>query len=87
MSRRTTAPGYPIRAVARMTGLSVDTLRAWERRYEAVVPTRDDRGRIYSDADVDRLRQLAVLVDRGHAIGAVANLPAGELQRLMGSAP
>ena len=30
-----TEPLYPIRAVSRMTGLSVDTLRAWERRYEA----------------------------------------------------
>ena len=88
MSRRTAAPGYPIRAVARITGLSVDTLRAWERRYEAVVPTRGDRGRMYSDADVNRLKQLAVLVERGHAIGTVASLGPGELQRLIaGSNP
>ena len=31
---------YPIRVVARMTGLTIDTLRAWERRYQAVVPAR-----------------------------------------------
>ena len=49
-------PGYPIRAVARMTGLSLDTLRAWERRYDAVVPGRGQRGREYSDEDVARLR-------------------------------
>ena len=50
-----------------MTGLSVDTLRAWERRYDAVVPGRDDRGRVYTDAHVQRLRQLAALVEQGHA--------------------
>ena len=33
---RSEVPRYPIRAVAKMTGLSVDTLRAWERRYEVV---------------------------------------------------
>jgi DNA-binding transcriptional MerR regulator len=32
----TTAAHYPIRAVARLTGLSLDTLRAWERRYQVV---------------------------------------------------
>ena len=56
---------YPIRAVARMTGLSADTLRAWERRYEAVAPGRSRRGRLYTDAQVARLRQLADLVGRG----------------------
>ena len=76
-------PRYPIRAVARITGLSVDTLRAWERRYEAVLPRRDDRGRVYSDADVERLKHLAILVERGHAIGTVASLSTRELTRLI----
>lgn len=74
---------YPIRAVSRMTGISVDTLRAWERRYEAVVPARSDRGRLYSDADVVRLQRLAELVKRGHAIGTIATLADRELERLV----
>lgn len=74
---------YPIRAVARMTGLSLDTLRAWERRYEAVVPGRNARGRLYSDADVARLKQLASLVGRGHAIGTIAGLSDAGLGRLL----
>lgn len=77
------AAGYPIRAVARMTGLSLDTLRAWERRYEAVTPARGERGRLYSSADVARLRRLGQLVDRGHAIGSVARLPDKALDRLL----
>jgi DNA-binding transcriptional MerR regulator len=74
---------YPIRAVARMTGISVDTLRAWERRYEAVRPARNDRGRLYSDDDVARLQRLGELVQRGHAIGTIAGLGDRELDRLL----
>ena len=32
---------YSIKAVARATGLTVETLRAWERRYGVVHPVRD----------------------------------------------
>jgi MerR family transcriptional regulator, light-induced transcriptional regulator len=85
MAKRSPAPArsYPIRAVARLTGLSIDTLRAWERRYAAVVPERGERGRVYSDADIARLKQLAALVERGHAIGSVASLSAAQLSRLL----
>jgi DNA-binding transcriptional MerR regulator len=74
---------YPIRAVARMTGLSVDTLRAWERRYQAVMPVRDARGRAYTADHVARLKRLAALVDTGHAIGRVAPLPDAALDNLL----
>ncbi len=77
---------YPIRAVARMTGLPLDTLRAWERRYAVVAPARGDRGRLYTDADVQRLKHLAALVDAGHAIGAIAGLSDAELARLAAAA-
>jgi methanogenic corrinoid protein MtbC1 len=63
--------------------LTVDTLRAWERRHEAVRPTRDARGRVYSDAEIARLKTLGDLVRRGHAIGAVAGLDDGRLRRLL----
>jgi len=76
------SPHYPIRTVARMTGLSVDTLRAWERRYQAVVPERTDRGRVYTDRHVERLRLLAALVEHGHSIGTIAGLTDAALRRL-----
>jgi DNA-binding transcriptional MerR regulator len=78
-------PQYPIRAVAQLTGLSLDTLRAWERRYAAVTPGRGERGRLYSEADVSRLRQLGQLVDRGHAIGTVARLSNEQLTQMLQS--
>lgn len=76
------APHYPIRAVARLTGLSVDTLRAWERRYQAVTPVRGERGRAYTDSQIARLKQLALLTSQGHAIGTIAGLSDAALQKL-----
>ena len=73
---------YPIRAVARLTGIGIDTLRAWERRHGAVIPVRDDRGRMYTDADVARLRLLRRAVEQGHSIGRLAGLPDADLHRL-----
>lgn len=78
---------YPIRAVAKITGLSVDTLRAWERRYQAVVPARTNRGRQYGSDQVERLLLLSKLVQKGHAIGQVAPLANPELQDLLAQQP
>jgi DNA-binding transcriptional MerR regulator/methylmalonyl-CoA mutase cobalamin-binding subunit len=74
---------YPIRAVSKLTGITVDTLRAWERRYGVVEPERDERGRLYSEADVERLRLLRQAVEAGHAIGRVAGFPTPELRALL----
>lgn len=74
---------YPIRAVAKLTGLSVDTLRAWERRYQAITPDRNGHGRLYSEADIERLILLRKVVDRGHSISQIAPLPNEQLEALM----
>lgn len=77
---------HPIAAVARMTGLSVDTLRAWERRYGLVAPRRDGGGvRRYSERDLARLELARAATALGHPIRAVAKLSNDELQRLVGS--
>ena len=74
---------YPIRAAASLTGLSIDTLRAWERRYQAVTPNRGKRGRAYGEGHIRRLILLRDAVVRGHAIGQVAGLEDGELEKLL----
>lgn len=77
-------PRHPIRVVSQRTGLSAPVLRAWERRYGAVEPSRSDGGqRLYSDADVRRLQLLATAVDGGRTIGLIADLEADELQELI----
>jgi MerR family transcriptional regulator, light-induced transcriptional regulator len=77
---------YPIGAVAVLTGLTVDTLRAWERRHRIVTPARDERGRVYGDADVRRLQLVAAAVARGHAVGRLARLDEAALTALLQTA-
>jgi MerR family transcriptional regulator, light-induced transcriptional regulator len=68
-------PRHPIRVVSQRTGLSSVMLRAWERRYHVVVPVRASSGqRLYSDADVERLRLLRLATRSGRSIGQVAGL-------------
>jgi DNA-binding transcriptional MerR regulator/methylmalonyl-CoA mutase cobalamin-binding subunit len=77
------AARYPVRLVAVRTGLSPHLLRAWERRYGVVTPSRSEGGqRLYSDLDIERLARLRRLVERGHSISRIASLPLGELAEL-----
>ena len=75
---------FSIKAVAQATGLTVETLRAWERRYEVVQPTRDASGRrTYSASDVARLRLLRTATELGHTISRLAELGNDELAKLV----
>lgn len=74
---------YRSGAAARLAGLSVETLRVWERRYELSDTRRSAHGqRLYSAAQVQRLGLLKQLVDRGHPIGQLAHLPVERLREL-----
>ena len=74
---------YPIQVVVRETGLSAHVLRVWEKRYGAVVPQRTaTQRRVYSDADVRRLKLLRQATLLGHPIGSVAGLPDEALEKL-----
>ena len=76
--------GMRISAVSKITGIPTDTLRAWERRYELVSPSRSGKtSRIYSREDVQKLSLVKMLVDRGHAISNVARHSIVELQELL----
>lgn len=80
-------PALSIAAVERDTGLSKDTLRAWERRYGFPMPERDALGeRAYPVAQVDRLRVVKRLLDAGHRPGQVVPMALQELQALAASA-
>lgn len=73
---------YPIQVVSRRTGISQNTLRAWERRYASVRPERNGRGRrLYSEALLRRLSMCADLVAHGYRIGDIVDLVDEELAR------
>ncbi len=78
------APHYNIAAVERDTGLSKDVLRMWERRYGFPTPARDGNGeRLYSCAEVERLRLIKRLMDQGHRPGKLIATPVADLQELL----
>jgi DNA-binding transcriptional MerR regulator len=59
-------PLYNIGVVARMTGISMATLRAWERRYEFPSATRTMGGhRLYSEKDILQLRWVRERIEEG----------------------
>jgi DNA-binding transcriptional MerR regulator/methylmalonyl-CoA mutase cobalamin-binding subunit len=75
---------YPIQVVARKTGLSQGTLRAWERRYDGIRPGRDNTGRRqYSEELTEKLGLLARLVRVGYRIGQIASLDAAQLRGMV----
>ncbi len=64
---------YRIGVAAERAGLSEEVLRAWERRYHVVTPSRTPGGyRVYTDADIALLRRLRQLTHEGVAIGEAA---------------
>lgn len=71
---------YSIKAITSLTGLTPETLRAWERRYDCISPNRSDNGRrTYTQADLEKLKLLVELTRQGHAIGKIATLNHEEL--------
>jgi len=75
---------HPIRVVARQTGISAFLIRAWERRYGAVLPERSDSGqRLYSEADINRLKYLKAAVDSGESISQMAKLSTDDLAGIL----
>ena len=66
---------FPIRTVATLTGVKAITLRAWERRYGIIRPARTQKGhRLYSHADIERIRQVLTLLDRGVQISHISEM-------------
>lgn len=75
---------YRIGAVSALSGLPSNTIRTWERRYQAVEPERTEAGgRLYNDADVERLIALRRLTEQGHNISELASQPTQALRALL----
>lgn len=65
-------PRFNINSVAKMTAMQPVTIRAWERRYQLVVPKRAENGyRLYSERDIAVLLWAKRGVDQGYPISTV----------------
>ena len=77
-------PRHLIQVVGRRTGISSDVIRAWERRYGAVVSNRTDTNRrLYTDADIEKLTLLKRAINAGRRIGDIASLSYDDLFELV----
>ncbi|MEH6458979.1 MerR family transcriptional regulator [Chitinimonas sp. JJ19] len=76
--------GLNISAVERETGLSKELLRIWERRYGFPLPGRDAQGdRVYPPEQVEKLRLVRRLLDRGLRPSKIVRGEVAELAQLL----
>lgn len=86
---RPAADGWlSIGALAAATGVPVETIRTWERRYGFPVAERKPSGhRVYPLATVARIRLIAQALDRGHRAAEVVPASEGALEGLLAALP
>jgi MerR family transcriptional regulator, light-induced transcriptional regulator len=76
---------HSLKAVVKQTGLSPFLIRAWERRYNAISPSRSNtKRRLYTNDDIVRLALLKKATQCGENIGNVANLSNDDLIKIIG---
>lgn len=70
---------YSIRELSEISGVNAVTIRAWERRYGLLKPSRTAKGhRYYTAGDIEIVRNILNWLDRGLAISKVRPLLSSE---------
>ena len=70
---------YRIGTVSRLTGISPECLRAWERRHGLSPRLRQGRTRFYDHEQVQKLSKIKALIEQGHPISSLAGLSMEQL--------
>ena len=66
---------YSIKDLEKLSGIQAHTIRIWEKRYHLIIPERTDTNiRIYSDENLKRLLNVAMLNHNGLKISKIARL-------------
>lgn len=74
---------FNIQVASQLSGVASATIRAWEKRYNAVVPQRaENKHRLYSEKDIEKLALLFKLTELGQSIGKIAHLDLEELKEV-----
>ena len=81
-------PGYRIKTVASMTGLSTHVIRKWEQRYHLLQPHREaNTYRIYTEEDIQLLLYVKTQLAQGESIGQLSQSGEQALKRSMQETP
>lgn len=74
---------FNIQVASQLSGVASATIRAWEKRYNAVVPERaENKHRLYSEKDIEKLALLFRLTEFGQSIGKIAHLDLDHLKQI-----
>jgi len=72
---------YSIKDLEYLSGIKAHTIRIWEKRYHLLDPSRTDTNiRSYSDDDVRRILNVAMLIKSGYKISNVASFDETKIQ-------
>ncbi|HEX3008813.1 MAG TPA: MerR family transcriptional regulator [Bacteroidales bacterium] len=72
---------YSIKDLEKLSGIQAHTIRIWEKRYKLVCPRRTDTNiRVYTDEDLKRLLNIAILNNNGIKISKIARLSDEEMK-------
>ncbi len=72
---------YSIKDLEYLSGIKAHTIRIWEKRYQLLDPNRSDTNiRFYTDDDVRRILNVAMLIKNGYKISNVASFDDAKLQ-------
>ncbi len=71
---------YRIGTVSKLTGISPECLRAWERRYGLAPTHRNGRTRYYDRDQIKKLTKIKALIEQGHPISSLASLSMEQLK-------
>ena len=75
---------YPIKVVSNLTDLSIHVIRAWEKRYNVVIPKRTETNRrLYSQSDIEKLSLLSDATAQGYPIGSISNYTTEKLKSIL----
>lgn len=75
---------YSMSQVETLTGINAHTLRAWERRYNFILPERTETNiRYYSDAQLKNLLNIGILVRNGYRVSSVDKMERAEIHELV----
>jgi len=75
---------YPIKVAAKKSGLTVHTIRAWERRYNILAPSRTGTNRrLYSEEEIQKLSLLFKATQEGYPIGSLLDLSLESLSKML----
>ena len=73
-----------INVISTATGIMPHTIRTWEKRYQVFKPERSEGGqRLYSEADLDKAKLIAALINQGHTISNIAKHSLKDLRSLL----